>query len=475
LLVAQTEWGAIPRSDLAMKQFDADTNASVVILSESCNTFMNNDVGLTSEYQYRIKILKERGYDWATSRVDLYSSNNGDWDIIKGIEGKTYMLDTNGVVHQQELNSHDVVRETVDAKHEVVRFTMPSLSPGCIIEYRYTISHPSIWSVPDWHFQGSEPVLWSEYKLSYPDHLAYSMIFSGSENLTINEEKDDINNYMGEAASYLHSNLSNTKHWHLALAHAPALRDEPFVKSMEDHRTQVRVQLSALARWEGGVENVLNTWNRFIDDLAEDKDFAGKIEAPKSVRLLTDDLIKNDTSETEKIHSIYHWLSHSLTCTDRDKIWRSPQSFDDILDNKKGSASDIAFLFISMLRYAGINAQPILLSTRNHGKVQELYPIVGQFNCVLVQGTLKNGQVLYFDATNPIRPMNILPSSVLGVKGIVIQKNRVQWVEIPSTTPSNVCPLPPMDRLTDIAKLNIKDLQTLKSGKESAQKKISIS
>ncbi|MBP9212117.1 MAG: hypothetical protein KBF97_04900, partial [Bacteroidetes bacterium] len=91
----------------------------------------------------------------------------------------------------------------------------------------------------------------------------------------------------------------------------------------------------------------------------------------------------------------------------------------------------ITMLLISMLRAAGVQSDPVILSTRDNGMIQDLYPIIAQFNYIVARVTVGK-KTMYLDATNPLRPMELLPAKVLGVKALVIQPNAVEWVRLQS-------------------------------------------
>ena len=43
----------------------------------------------------------------------------------------------------------------------------------------------------------------------------------------------------------------------------------------------------------------------------------------------------------------------------------------------------LQILLVSMLRDVGLEAHPVLISTRSHGQVVQVYPLLSQFNDVL--------------------------------------------------------------------------------------------
>lgn len=74
-----------------------------------------------------------------------------------------------------------------------------------------------------------------------------------------------------------------------------------------------------------------------------------------------------------------------------------------------------------MLRYAGLNANPVLVSTRTHGV--PLFPTREGFNYVVTWVKLPDGKVALLDATNKYTVPNILPFRALNWQGRIVAEN----------------------------------------------------
>ena len=75
-----------------------------------------------------------------------------------------------------------------------------------------------------------------------------------------------------------------------------------------------------------------------------------------------------------------------------------------------GNVAEINLMLTSMLRYAGLNANPVLVSTRDNGI--PLFPTREGYNYVISCVELPTGKVL-LDATNKYGSPNILPYTEL--------------------------------------------------------------
>jgi transglutaminase-like putative cysteine protease len=425
---APITWGEIPKSDLEMKSFLRDTNASIVILYDYGESFLNDELDLVFQRHVRIKILTTKGYEWGTESIGIYTKD--DRQSIRGIEGATYALDEQGKLVKHELQEKDIFTEVIDNNRTRYKFTMPALKPGCIIEYRYKITANSWWMIQDWRFQHSEPVRWSEYRVRIPKSIAYAAITHGYEPYAVKAIDDTTQYFHGSAENYFGRSIVACYQMHWILKDAHALRDEPFITTIDDYYNRVDLQLSEYALRTGGSEKVIKDWGLFNKDLLESKYFGECIDVTRRVRKKAEEITSGCTSPEEKIRAIYNWITQSIVWTQQNRLY-AEQEVNDVLESKKGNNADINFLLLSMLKSVDIQGDPVIVSTHSNGKIQELYPILSQFNYVLARVSF-GSQMYYIDATDPLRPMELLPPKVMNVKGFVIKKDGGEWVTLTS-------------------------------------------
>jgi hypothetical protein len=123
-----------------------------------------------------------------------------------------------------------------------------------------------------------------------------------------------------------------------------------------------------------------------------------------------------------------------------------------------GNVGDINLMLVSMLRYAGIGANPVLISTKSHGI--PLFPTREGFNYVIC--FVEDQDVMsLLDATGENATFNTLPVRDLNWQGRVIRENGSStWIDL---TPRKVS--------KDITSLNVKINPDLSAeGKVRSQK-----
>jgi len=411
-----------------MRSYPADSNASAVILCDYGETTMDKDINLVFKRHLRVKLLNQKGFSWGTHSVVIYKDREYG-DDIDDIEGMTYTLSKEGKVVETEFDDDDVFEEKVSENYTRYKFTLPGLEPGCIIEIRYQITSKSLWSVHDWVMQYEEPSRWSEYRLIIPVNFAFAVLTHGYERLSVNELYQVPQMIMGAPVTVLGSNPIRCNFQRWVVKDARGLRDEPFITTIDDYVNKLDLQFAGYAV-DGYKRQIGDTWEKFVSELLENKYIGDKIDVTGKVRDQVEQITRGATMPEQKVTAVYSWIANSIVWTGAKRI-AADQTMDEILESKKGNSAEINLLLVSMLKALEIPCNPVVLSTRENGKVQDLYPMYNQFNYLLARAIV-NGKYLYLDATDPIRPMNILPAYVLGVKGIVVRADTVEWVTLHS-------------------------------------------
>ena len=420
------KWGEIPRTDLEMKSFPGDTNASVLILCDYGESSIDQDYNLIFSRHTRIKILTTKGYEWGNQSIELYTKKDNEG--MQEIKGFIYFLDDHNEVVRKNIEKKDVFEEKVDEDHTRYRFSFPSLKVGCVIEYRYKIIIQNYWLIPDWFFQYSEPVRWSEYIIHSPQTIGFMTVVKKNQPFEIRENVDEKCRYSNKSSLSYGEDGKQCYMIRLAMKDVPALRDEPFITTMNDYRSKVDVQYSGWASLRTGVRTAMTTWPELVEGLLKNDYFGDRIDDTRKVRNQTNAVIAGLTTSVQKMAAIYRWVSSNILWSRKNSIW-ADREVNDVLESKTGSDAEINFLLLSMFKSAGINGEPVILSTRDNGKIQDTYPIVSQFNYVLAR-VIIDSQEFLLDATDPLRPMELLPTNVLNVKGLVVDNDSMKWITL---------------------------------------------
>ena len=140
-------------------------------------------------------------------------------------------------------------------------------------------------------------------------------------------------------------------------------------------------------------------------------------------------LLLDNPKEAEQVQRIFDFVQSRMH-------WNGNVSYMSELGVKKaykektGNSADINLMLVAMLRYAGLEANPIITSTRSNGVA--IFPSRFAYNYVIAGVKLNaNGETLFLDATSKNTVPNILPIKVLNWSGrILISSEASQEIAI---------------------------------------------
>ena len=176
--VAQTyKFGKISEEELQQKQHPTDPTADAAILYREVHTNFDysSDSGfyMITDVFERVKIYTKEGFEWASKEIDLYQGSSGANDEISGLKAYTYYLGGGNKVEEIKLKSEGVFEEITNKYIHKVKFTMPDIKEGCVIEYKYTIKSPFISNIDEFRFQEIIPVEKVDVSFASPEYFVF--------------------------------------------------------------------------------------------------------------------------------------------------------------------------------------------------------------------------------------------------------------------------------------------------------------
>jgi hypothetical protein len=179
----------------------------------------------------------------------------------------------------------------------------------------------------------------------------------------------------------------------------PELKQENFTSTLKNHIAKIEFQLSDY-RYPLTPQNVMGTWTKLSNDLLHAEYFGNGLEKNNGwLGDVIDPLTAGTKDNVEKAKKIYAYVRDNLTCTSHNAT-DLDQSLKNVLKTRNGTVAEINLLLIAMLKYANIQADPVILSTRSHGYTYSMYPIIDKFNYVVCDVNI-NGQNYFLDASEP--------------------------------------------------------------------------
>jgi hypothetical protein len=444
---APLKYGKIDIADLQMKVYPKDTSAEAVVLGDIGRAYFeysqNDGFQVVYERHRRIKVLKKSGYDWATVKVGLYVTKNGNGkEELYDLRGVTYNLE-NGQIIKDKLEKESIFTDKTDDNHSVKRFAFSKVKEGSIIDYSYKIRSDFYYNFRDWAFQTGIPVVWSEFSVSVPEYFTYRQIQQGYEPMLINDVKSGHTSYTlhipgtfsgtsaPKSAATTESIDASTKEFRWAMKDIPAIREEPFMTTINDYICKIEFELSSSFFPGGGYKSYANSWESLNTRLVENEFFGQQLNRSGYLKDMVS-VIKASSKDTlQQIGMAYNLIKQAMTWNERETFYVET-TLKKAFDSKTGNVADINLLLVVLLRELGYDANPVILSTRDNGRVLDNYVLLSKFNYVIAHVDM-DGKDLLLDATAMQTPAGILPMRCLNGQGRLISKNDTRWVDLQSS------------------------------------------
>jgi len=432
-------YGQITGDDLDLKSSDfaGDPGAAIEYDMGKSGFIVNKQESgfdVTFERKTRIKIFNKAGYDYSEIEIPLYTDGNNIEQVYK-LEACTYNFE-NGKMTKTPLDLKNVYEEKVNQYWVDKKFAMPNVKDGSIIEYSYTIISPYKFNLHDWYFQHRIPTVYSEYTVSMIPFYEYVYTLQSSKDPDIQESYEDrsISQHFGTVEYH------NMIH-RFVMKDVPAFDDEEYITSDEDHLRKLDFQLAAIHYSDGHSTDIISNWPDLIKELVKHHDFGKYIKSSKSY------LKKNFNENDVKGQSANEKLAFAVDYVKKNFSWNgrygkyAEKSLKDFTREQTGNIGNLNLFLTALLQQMGMDAEPVILSTRSNGQIHSEYPMLQGFNYVAVLVKVGDKQVLA-DASEPYCPFDLLPDRCLSNKGLVIKEDAQDWVNLrtymPSTTVDNI-------------------------------------
>lgn len=418
------KFGDIDKADLQLKEceFDKDAVAYKLITYRDVHfDIIADNFTIISENRVRIKILKEKGLDKANIKIQFYSQNS--FESINGISGITYNLDNSDQVVKTKLEKSSIYIKKLTNRLSEVSFTMPDVKVGSVFEYKFNDMQKSIQYIDDWYFQDDIPTRISKYSILVPSIFRFT-----TQVLTyqpVDQNSELVNNNIFYHGTLV-TNHGDEKTY--ILRSVAALPDEPFMGAEKDYLQRVVLQLSEIDYPSGEVENVKSSWPKITSDLLENEDFGLQLKKNLPHTQSLDDQLKDVKDDYHKMILIHEFVRKNMNWNGGEAIYSS-DGIKSAWDKKSGSNAELNFILIDLLRDAGLKAFPLLVSTKDNGTVNTLYPFLEQFNntmtCVLI-----GDQKYILNAADKYNPAYLIPYDVLGTAGFIVDRVYGGWITL---------------------------------------------
>jgi len=440
-------FGKVSKEELMEKEHPLDPSANAAILYREISTHIdyNNEKGfeLKTDVFERIKIYNKEGFDWANVAIEMnnYSTTRED---IYGLRAYTYYMDGKKI-EEEKLKNNGIFKEQANDYLTLQKFTMPNVKEGCIIEYKYTLVSPFLNDIDTYRFQENIPINKIEFNFRTPEYIGYKMHQRGTIPFDI---KTDVNSNTissvdvrrrkaGMEVVSARNNLETTykeNSYSISKENIPAIQEEVFIANIDNYSSSLDFELAyTKAGQHGSIKNYSNSWDDVLERIYDSPAFGDELKKTGYFDDDIDTLLASEADEEKKMFLIFEFVKNKMTW-DHYNGFYVKEGVKDAYKKGTGNIADINLMLTAMFRYAGLNANPVLISTRSNGI--PLFPTTKGFNYV-ISALRINDEIILFDASNKNGEANLLETKLLNWQGRIFVKDKGSvWIDLYTTTPA---------------------------------------
>jgi len=419
-------FGQFSLEELDLKNYDRDTTANAVVLREfgTARISSGDDTPLIFTHHVRIKIFNRKGFEQGNVVIPTYKSSNDRFETVSKIKAVTIGKDKDGNITKTPLDVKLVYEENKNKHWDHVKFALPNLSEGCIIEYSYELQSPYIFNFKGWVFQWDIPKIRSEYIAEIPAVYNYNAMLKGALKLTSN--KAELLKECFSPGGGLKADCSKMTY---VMENVPALVEEDYMTAAKNFRSAISYELVDYTDYKGYKRKVTQEWKDIDYELKKDFNFGAQIKKTDLFKEHLVPVLQGAGDELSKAMAVYTYIQKWYKWNNMRSAY-SDEGIKKAFDRHGGNSGDINLSLLAALGAAGLDADAVLLSTRDNGLINKLYPVLSDFNYVVAKVNIGDKSYL-LDATDPLLPFGLLPIHCINDQGRVVSLNKPSyWTDL---------------------------------------------
>ncbi len=440
-------FGKVSEEELLQKEHPIDPTANAAILYRETKTEFQYSQGsgwyMVTDYFERVKIYNKEGFDWANISIDLYKGSSEDKLI--GLRGYTYFLNAKGKVDKEKLGKDGIFDQETSKYLTQTKITMPDVKEGSVIEYKYTIESPFIYNIDEFRLQEEIPLDKVSVVFKSPEYFQYKTHQRGwipyQVNSTVKDRSMSIsiterdNARLSEMKSKTRIQQVKFKEnaYEIEMESVPAMKKEPFAGNINNYTTALQFEMSYQDFNGSSIKTYSTTWEAVSKSIYDIEAFGQELNRQNYFEKDIDALLEGVSKPEEKAARIFLYVLTKMNWNGYYGYF-SNDGVKAAYKRGSGNVADINLMLTAMLRYANLEANPVLVSTKSHGI--PLFPTRNGFNYVITAVELPQGVIL-LDATNKDAEVGVLKSDIINGDGRLIKEGGISsWISLRSLVPA---------------------------------------
>ena len=413
--------GKVTKEELLEKRHKDDTSAVAVFKFKKAKTTFNysenNGFVSSTEFFIKIKIYKKEGTSWGNFDIPYYIGyENLNKEQIEILSAYTYNIENNQII-KEKVENQSKFKKVINEYWAKRTIAFPNVKEGSIIELRYKFKSENLSILPEFQFQYDIPVDYAEYQSIIPEFFIYKGIKSGYKDIEVEQKIENgsqsFDNKHNQRMSMSYRQINSL----YKANDIKAIKDEAYTSNVENYYGKLDHELETIRMPNEKPKQISTTWEAVVMSIYKDDKFGKEI---KEFDYFMHDLklvINNKKEPTDRINAVFNYLKSNMNWNENYGYY-AKKGVKKSYQEKSGNAAEINFILLSMLKMAGIEAYPVLISTRENSVAN--FPNKSTFNYVIV-AVKEQGKTLLLDATDKNATINTLPIRCLNWIGRLIE------------------------------------------------------
>ena len=420
------DFGAITYDDYEFDRKKLDSNVNAIVLKEFGTASIQRDdntgsLELIFEHHVKIKIYNKEGFKEANIVIPTYKDESRE-ETISDLKASTFNYVNNNFV-ETVMDRKAVFTENRSKYTRLTKFTLPNLKEGSVIEYSYRLKSPNLFNFKTWEFQSDIPKVISEYLVYIPGIYNYNVSLRGFQKLT--DQKVELS----KECLRLSGVAIDCSKINYMMKNIPAFIEEDNMTAPSNFKSAIYFELSDVQNLNGAKTSYTKTWKDVDYELSSYKTLGDQMKRKDVFKDLIPEITKGSTTDLDKAKAVYNYIKKQIKWNNYYGKY-AEDNIKKALENRSGNVADINLSLIAALSAAGLDAEAVILSTRDNGTVNKLYPVMSDFNYLVAKVNLADKSYL-LDATEPLLPFGLLPLRCINDQGRVINlKKPSYWIDL---------------------------------------------
>ena len=338
---AAADWPAISQEELALKDNPASPGGLAMIMFRED---IVNSPKSTEDLYFRLKIFAEEGKKYGDIEIPFVKGS----EDIRDVHSRTIHPDGK-IIESDTKVLEKLLVKSGDIKVLAKTFTVPDITPGSIIEYRYRIQrNPEILYDCTWRIQGALYTKRAHFVFT-PFQGQYSLMWRTFRATASPQRQKD--------GSYA-----------LDVSDVPGLPDEDYMLPVDELRGKVQFMYTL----EEHPKDSKEYWDRVAKNMAEFQEkYIGK---RSSIRDVVAQTVKPEDTPEQKLRKLYARAQQIHNTDDdpektrqeakREKV-KENNNVEDVLKHGSGDGGEIDYFLAALAQAAGFDSNIVWVSSRN--------------------------------------------------------------------------------------------------------------